>query len=162
MVVGEPVVAHQIAGEGFGSPKVGTAAPGLRVSRAPEGGAAWVVTLDVPYCGGYAVGDGVYLELLDSFTWPDTVQPGSVSFADGPANVSLDRMSGVLQVKPAAGRIWAQFCLANGTVPLTVMLAPSLGLAAPNDGDEALEVRTPSSPPRQHGSGGSRPRPRAL
>jgi hypothetical protein len=118
----------------------------LAVNPAPDGAATWVITLDAPYCGGFRVGDGVYLQLLDAFSWPDTVPTDAVSFADGPALIALDQVAGVLQVSPAPGRIWAQFCVDGGTVPLTVTLAPSLGLDRPSDGQQALQVWTSESP----------------
>lgn len=117
---------------------------GLTV-RAQGGDAAWVISLDVPYCGGFTVGAGVYLQLLAPFSWPDSVEVGAVSFADGPADVSLDH--GVLRVGPAPGRVRAQFCLADGgTVPLAIRLDPRIGLDVPPEGVPVLQVWTGQAP----------------
>jgi len=94
--------------------------------------------LSATYCGGYRIGDGVYIQPEAPLSLPATVPPGGVSFANGSADATVDD-NGVMRVVPGADRAWAQFCAA-GERPFTIELLPALRLTNPDPGSYTIDV----------------------
>src|SRR5947209_1908426 len=85
----------------------------------------WTVTIGAEYCGGYRIGDGVYVKPEAPLALPATVAADGVLFAGQPASVAI--VHGVLRVSPGVGLIQSMICIA-GQRPLQVELLPSAGL----------------------------------
>jgi hypothetical protein len=100
----------------------------------------WTITLGAEYCGGFKVGDGVYVSPEPPLALPAAIPDGSALFADQPG--SVDWVNGALRIAPAAGLVQSMICMA-GQRPLKVELLPSAGFNLPTDaGDYALDVWT--------------------
>lgn len=100
----------------------------------------WTITIGAEYCGGYRVGDGVYLRPEPPLALPASLTDASVLFAGQPS--STDRTNGVLRVAPAPGLVQSMICL-QGQRPLQIELLPEAGFALPDaPGDYALDVWT--------------------
>jgi hypothetical protein len=99
----------------------------------------WTLSLTAHYCGGFQVGDGVYLQPEAPLALPDSVPADGVLFAGQAADVSLD--NGVLRVAPSPEIAHSMICM-QGDRPLTVELLPSLGLTNPDPGTYAVDVWT--------------------
>jgi hypothetical protein len=97
----------------------------------------WTITLSAPYCGGYGIGDGVYLQPEAPLTLPTTVPSDSVLFDGQPAAVSVQ--DGVLRVAPSPTLVQSQICL-PGDRPFAVELLPSLGLSNPDAGEYTVDT----------------------
>ena len=104
----------------------------------------WTLTLSAMYCGGYAIGDGVYISPEAPLALPSTVSPDGVLFAGGAAVSSLN--AGVLQVAPAPDLARSMIC-SQGPRTFTIELLPSLGLTNPDAGTYAVDVRIGSASP---------------
>jgi hypothetical protein len=102
----------------------------------------WTISLSAHYCGGYVVGDGVYVQLEAPFAFPNTVQDEDVLFAGNAAVTSLD--NGILRVAQAPDVARSMLCT-QGERPLTIELLPSLGLTNPDSGTYAVDVWTGSN-----------------
>src|SRR5690348_12786357 len=63
----------------------------------------WTITLGAGYCGGYQVGDGVYLSPQAPLSLPATMPDGSALFAGQPA--AVDWVNGALRIAPGAGLV---------------------------------------------------------
>jgi hypothetical protein len=94
-------------------------------------GVRWTISLSANYCGGYDIGDGVFIQPEAPFAFPDPVAADGVLFEGGAADVHLE--NGVLRVVPSSDRLWSQVCI-QGERPLTVELQPSVGLTNPDAG----------------------------
>jgi hypothetical protein len=106
--------------------------------------AHWTVNLTAPYCGGFQVGDGVYLSPEAPLALPDTLPDGSVLFAGKPASFSL--ANGALRVALGPGIVQSMICM-QGERPLAVEVLPSSGFALPDaPGDYTLDVWTGARP----------------
>jgi hypothetical protein len=103
----------------------------------------WTFSLSAGYCGGYQIGNGVFIQPEAPLSLPDPVPPDAVLFAGQPADVSMQ--SGVLRVAPAPGLVRSQICL-QGQRPFTIELLPSLGLSNPDSGAYLVDVWTGSDP----------------
>lgn len=104
----------------------------------------WTISFSAPYCGGYRVGDGVYLSPEPPLALPDPVPDGSVLFA-GSAG-ALTPINGGLRVAPAPGTLWSMICI-QGDRPLTVELLPDAGFGLPDQpGDYVLDLWTGERP----------------
>jgi hypothetical protein len=90
----------------------------------------WTITLAAEYCGGYRVGDGVYLAPEPPLMIPTSMPPDSVLFAGQPA--SLDRVGAALRVGPGPGQVQSMIC-APGSRALTVDVLPTAGFSLPAD-----------------------------
>ncbi len=97
----------------------------------------WTVTLSAPYCGGFRIGDGVYLQPEAPLALPTDVPSGAVLFDGQPADVALQ--GDVLRVAPSLALAQPQFCQA-GSRPFTIELLGALGLTNPGAGDYAVDV----------------------
>ncbi|HEX8966256.1 MAG TPA: hypothetical protein VF937_00145 [Chloroflexota bacterium] len=97
----------------------------------------WTISLSAPYCGGYQIGDGVFIEAEAPLAFPDPAPADAVLFAGEPAQVS--QTNGVLQVSPAASLARSMICM-QGDRPFTIELLPSLGLSNPDPGSYAIDV----------------------
>jgi len=100
----------------------------------------WTITLFEPYCGGYRIGDGVYLSFESPMTTPTNPPDGSLLFAGQPASVS--RVGDALRVAPSPGTLWSMIC-APGDRSLTLELLPPAGVTLPDAaGTYALDYWT--------------------
>jgi hypothetical protein len=100
----------------------------------------WTITLAAAYCGGYRVGDGVYLAPEPPLVMPTSLPPGSVLFAGQTA--SLDRVGAALRVGPGSGLAQSMICT-PGSRALTVDVLPAAGFSLPADpGQYTLEAWT--------------------
>src|SRR5579859_4195391 len=97
----------------------------------------WTVTLSAPCCGGFRIGDGVYLQPEAPLALPADVPPAAVLFDGQPADVALQ--GDVLRVSPSPTLAQSQLCQA-GSRPFTIELLGSLGLTNPGAGDYAVNV----------------------
>jgi len=98
------------------------------------------VTLSAPYCGGYRVGDGVYVSAEAPLALSGPAPDGSALFAGGAA--TTDTLGSALRFQPAPGRVWSQICM-QGERDLTVELTPDAGFTLPDQpGTYALDVWT--------------------
>jgi hypothetical protein len=105
----------------------------------------WTVTLSAPYCGGYRIGDGVYLRPEAPLGLPDAPPPdGSVLFQGQPGSVSV--VGDALRISPAPGTLFSQVCV-SGERPLSVEVLPEAGLSLPaNAGSYAVDLWTGANP----------------
>ncbi len=102
------------------------------------------VALSAPYCGGFQVGDGVYLSPEAPLALPASIPDGSVLFAGQPASVAL--VNGALRVSVGPGLAQSMIC-ASGDRPLSVELLPAAGFALPDaPGDYTVDVWTGARP----------------
>jgi hypothetical protein len=105
----------------------------------------WTITIGTPYCGGYRIGDGVYVSAEAPLALPSALPDGSVLFAGQPATVTQVHGT-TLRVGPTPGLAQRMICMA-GERPLTIELLPEAGFALPGDaGDYALDVWTGANP----------------
>jgi hypothetical protein len=132
----------------FGQPAPGPAAWAIDVdpATAQTGGVHWTLSLSARYCGGYALGDGVFIQPETPLTLPDPVPADAVLFAGGAADASVQ--NGVLRVVPSDDRLWSQVCI-DGDRPFTVELLPSLGLTNPDPGTYTVDTWIGAGPPAQ-------------
>jgi hypothetical protein len=100
-------------------------------------GVHWTITLSAPYCGGFRIGDGVYVQPEPPLALPADVPAAAVRFNGQPADVSLT--DGVLRVAPSHTLAQSMLCQA-GDRQFTVELLDSLGLTNPDAGDYAVDV----------------------
>ena len=109
----------------------------------------WTITIGATYCGGYRIGDGVYVSPEAPLALPSSMPDGSVLFAGQPAAVShVD--GATLRVGPAPGQAQSMLCM-PGDRPLTVELLPEAGFTLPTDaGDYAVDVWTGADPTPQN------------
>jgi hypothetical protein len=119
--------------------------PGLVVEPDQPGASAhWTVSLTAPYCGGYGIGDGVYVRPEPPLTLPDALPDGSVLFQGRPASASI--VGDAVRIGPAPDTVFAQVCQ-TGERPLTVELLADAGLALPAEpGSYAVDVWTGARP----------------
>jgi len=104
----------------------------------------WQFTLAPTYCGGYRIGDGVYVSPEAPLALPSTVSSDAVLFAGQPA--SVDTATGALRVNPAPGLAQSMVCM-TGPRALVVDVLPEAGLSLPNDpGQYAVDVWTGADP----------------
>jgi len=106
----------------------------------------WTVQLAARYCGGYQIGDGVYLQPEAPLALPDQVPAEDVLFASNAADVSLQ--SGVLRVAPSPDLARSMICT-QGDRPFSVELLPALGLSNPDPGTYTVDVWTAANPTPQ-------------
>ena len=106
----------------------------------------WTVQLAARYCGGYQIGDGVYLQPEAPLALPDQVPAEDVLFASNAADVSLQ--SGVLRVAPSPDLARSMICT-QGDRPFSVELLPALGLSNPDPGTYTVDVWTGANPTPQ-------------
>src|ERR1700682_346746 len=64
-------------------------------------GTHWTISLTARYCGGYQIGEGVYIQPEAPLTLPDPVSVDAGLFAGQAAEVVVD--NGVLRVAPSPG-----------------------------------------------------------
>jgi hypothetical protein len=104
----------------------------------------WTITVGAQYCGGYRIGDGVYVSPEAPLAIPNPLPDGSVLFAGQPASVAW--VNGALRVSPGEGLAQSMICMA-GDRPLTVELLPEAGFGLPTDaGEYAVDVWTGVNP----------------
>jgi hypothetical protein len=122
-----------------------TVTPSVAIDPAQVGATPhWTITLGAAYCGGYRVGDGVYVSPEPPLALPSTVPDGSVLFSGQPA--AVDWVDGALRVGPGPGLVQSMVCMA-GQRPLNIELTPNAGFSLPADpGDYAVDVWTGSNP----------------
>jgi hypothetical protein len=123
-----------------------TVTPSLAVDPNQPGATPhWTFTIGAAYCGGYRIGDGVYVSPEPPLSLPSTPLDGTNTlFAGQPAAVNA--VNGALRVAPGPGQVWSMICMA-GQRPLTVELLPPAGLALPTDaGNYAVDVWTGANP----------------
>ena len=123
----------------FGQPAPATSAWSAAIDPSAPGatGTHWTVSLSAHYCGGYDLGDGVFIQPEAPLALPDPVPPDAVLFAGQSADVSVD--NGVLRVAPSPGLARSMICM-QGDRAFTVELLPSLGLTNPGSGNYAVDV----------------------
>jgi sugar lactone lactonase YvrE len=97
----------------------------------------WSFTLSAPFCGGFRIGDGVYIKPEAPLALPATVPSDAVLFDAQPAAVTLQ--DGVLRVLPSRTLAQPMLCTTEAR-PFTVELLSSLGLANPDPGEYAVDV----------------------
>jgi hypothetical protein len=104
----------------------------------------WTLELSAPYCGGYRIGDGVYVRPEPPLALPAVVPDGSVLFQGQPASVSLTPQA--LRIGPAPDMVFSQVCLASDS-QFIVELLPDAGLALPAEpGTYAVDLWTGADP----------------
>jgi hypothetical protein len=104
----------------------------------------WTITIGAQYCGGFRIGDGVYVSPEAPLALPSTLPDGSVLFDGQPA--SVDWVNGALRVGPGQGLARSMICMA-GDRPLSVELLPQAAFGLPADpGDYAVDVWTGANP----------------
>jgi hypothetical protein len=104
----------------------------------------WTITLGAEYCGGYRVGDGVYVSPEPPLSPPTSVAEGSVLYSGQPA--AVDWINGALRISPGPGLVQSMVCMA-GQRPLKVELLPEAGFELPDaPGDYAVDVWTGANP----------------
>jgi hypothetical protein len=104
----------------------------------------WTLELSAPYCGGFRIGEGVYLHAEPPLALPAAVPDGSVLFQGEPA--SVDVSSELLRISPGPGAVFSQVCL-QGERAFTVELLPAAGLGLPPDpGTYTIDVWLGASP----------------
>jgi hypothetical protein len=106
--------------------------------------ADWSITIPAQYCGGYRIGDGVYISPEAPITLPSPVPDGSVMFAGQPAEV--DEINGAWRVSLAPGIAQSMICMPDDR-PLTIELTPQAGVTLPDSpGTYAVDVWTGANP----------------
>ena len=106
----------------------------------------WTLTLLAPYCGGFRIGDGVYVRAEAPLNLPTSAPDGSILFVGRPASVSLTASGDTLRIQPAPGTLWSQVCAA-GERSFTVEFTPDAGLMLPDQpGTYAVDVWTGADP----------------
>ena len=104
----------------------------------------WTLELSAPYCGGYRIGDGVYVRPEAPLALPAAVPDGSVLFQGQPASVSLTPEA--LRIGPAPDMVFSQVCL-QSDAQFIVELLPNAGLALPPEpGTYAVDLWTGADP----------------
>jgi hypothetical protein len=104
----------------------------------------WTLELSAPYCGGFGIGDGVYVHPQPPLALPEEVPEGSVLFQGQPASVTLTPEA--LRIGPGPDMLFSQVCL-PGERQFTVELLPEAGLALPADpGTYTVELWTGADP----------------
>jgi hypothetical protein len=104
----------------------------------------WTLELSAPYCGGYRIGDGVYVRPEPPLALPNVVPDGSVLFQGQPGSVTLTPEA--LRIGPAPDMVFSQVCL-QGDAQFIVELLPGAGLALPADpGTYAVDLWTGADP----------------
>jgi hypothetical protein len=104
----------------------------------------WTLELSAPYCGGFRIGEGVYVRPEPPLGVPDAVPEGSVLFQGQPASVALT--GDALRIGPAPDMLFSQVCL-SGERQFTIELLPEAGLALPADpGTYTVELWTGAEP----------------
>lgn len=106
----------------------------------------WTVSLSARYCGGYQIGDGVYIQPEAPLALPDQVPSQDVLFAGNAADTSLQ--NGVLRVSQSPEVVRSQICM-QGSRPFTIELLPALGMSNPEAGTYTLDVWTGADPTPQ-------------
>jgi len=121
------------------------AVPSVSVDPALPGASPhWTITLFAQYCGGYRIGDGVYVSPEAPLALPATLPDGSVLFAGGPASVT--QVGTALRVAPAPGLAQSMVCT-PGDQPLAIELLPQAGFGLPNTpGTYAVDLWTGAQP----------------
>ena len=100
----------------------------------------WSVTIPAQYCGGWRVGDGVYLSPEAPLALPDSVSDASVQFSGSAATATM--VDGALRIALAPGQAQSMICM-TGDRGLTVTVLSSAGFALPSaGGDYTLDVWT--------------------
>jgi hypothetical protein len=97
----------------------------------------WTITLSAPYCGGFHIGDGVYVQPEAPLALPPTVPADAVLFDGQAADVLLH--GDVLRVTPSRTLAQSMLCQQVDR-QFTVELLSSLGLANPDAGQYAVDV----------------------
>lgn len=81
-----------------------TVTPSLAVDPDTAGATPhWSITIGAAYCGGYRVGDGVYVSPEPPLALPVSVADGSTLFAGQPATAIVDPVTGALRIGPGPG-----------------------------------------------------------
>jgi hypothetical protein len=119
--------------------------PSVVVDPAQPGASPhWTITVFEPYCGGYKIGDGVYLSPEAPISIPQSPADGSILFAGQPASVS--QVGNALRVAPSPDTFWSMVCM-PGNRSLTVELLPQAGMALPDAGGTyAVDYWTGANP----------------
>jgi hypothetical protein len=149
MRLGRPLgaaVAWALLSVTSGSPAVlAQALPSVSVDPLqPAATPHWTISIGAEYCGGYKIGDGVYISPEAPLVLPSAIPDGSALFAGQPG--SVDWVNGTLRIGPAPGLVQSMICMA-GPRPLNVELLSTAGFALPADpGDYALDVWTGADP----------------
>jgi|SRR5579864_536084 len=140
----------QPTGPGAGQPQPlppapASVTPSLAVDPDQAGATPhWTITLGAAYCGGYRIGDGVYVSPEPPLALPSSMADGSTLFAGQPA--AVDFVNGALRIAPGQGLVLSMICVA-GQRPLKVELLPEAGFDLPSDpGDYAVDVWTGADP----------------
>jgi hypothetical protein len=120
-------------------------APSVQVDPGQPGTTPhWTITLFEPYCGGYKIGDGVYLSPESPLALPQNLPDGSVLFAGQPASATL--VGNAVRVAPAPGVVGSMICM-QGNRSLTINFLPQAGLTLPDAGGTyALDYWTGADP----------------
>jgi hypothetical protein len=106
----------------------------------------WTITLGAAYCGGYRIGDGVYVSPEPPLAVPASVADGSTLFAGQPATATIDPVTGALRIGPGPGLVQSMICM-TGQRALKVELLPDAGVGLPGDpGDYVVDVWTGTDP----------------
>jgi hypothetical protein len=107
----------------------------------------WTLNLSAPYCGGFRIGDGVYVHPEPPLALPDPLPDASVLFQGQPANATT--VGDALRISPAPGTVFSQVCI-QGERPFSVELLPEAGLALPSDPSSySLDLWTGADPNSQ-------------
>ena len=122
-----------------------SAAPSVSVDPALPGASPhWTITVFAEYCGGYRIGDGVYVSPEAPLAVPTSLPSASVLFAGGPASVT--QVGTALRIASAPGLAQSMICVA-GDQPLSIELLPEAGFALPSTaGSFVLRLWTGAQP----------------
>ena len=94
----------------------------------------WTITIPAEYCGGYRVGDGVYISPESPIMLPLNLPDGSALYAGQPGDRHVranptGRVNQVVRIAPAPGLAQSMLC-APGDRALTVELLPQAGMSS--------------------------------
>jgi hypothetical protein len=129
----------------FASPALAQSLPALSVDPLQPGATPhWTISIAARYCGGYKIGDGVYVSPEPPLALPSSIPDGSALFAGQPG--AVDWVNGTLRIGPASGLMQSMICMA-GPRQLDIELLETAGFTLPSDpGDYALDVWTGADP----------------
>jgi hypothetical protein len=138
-------IAWGLLSVAFASPVLAQPLPALVVDPLQPGATPhWTISIGASYCGGYKIGDGVYVSPEPPLALPSSIPDGSVLFAGQPG--AIDWVNGTLRIGPGPGLVQSMICMA-GQRQLNVELLESAGFVLPTDpGNYALDVWTGADP----------------